>query len=349
VPSPSESTGETGRVAVVGAGAWGTALAVHAARVGHRVTLWAFEPEVAAEIEAQHTNSLYLPGARLPDGLRGVTDVAEAVSEADLVVLVPPSKHLRRVSSALAPHLRADALVVVATKGIEQVSLKLMNEVLEETLPAAGERLVVLSGPSFAKEVFAQRPTDVVAASRVPEASHRVQELLHTPMFRVYGSADPIGVEVGGAVKNVIAVAVGAADGLGLGPNSRAALITRGLAEMTRLGVALGGEPLTFLGLAGVGDLILTCTDDQSRNRTLGKRIAEGVDPAKYVAGQVTVAEGYLTSAACWELAQRHAVDMPITEQVFHVLHHARPLHEAANHLLNRAFKDELQGIDLRR
>ena len=334
------------RIAVVGAGAWGTALAVHAARVGHEVTLWAHEPKVAAEIERDHTNTVYLPEAKLPPSLRATHDLGASVEDVDLVLLVPPSKHLRAIAEGLRSHLPKEALVVVATKGIEQGSLLLMNQVLEQAIGLDEDRLVVLSGPSFAKEVYRERPTDVVAASRNAEASLRVQQMLHTPMFRVYGSTDPIGVEVGGAVKNVIAVAVGAADGLGLGPNSRAALITRGLAEMTRLGVALGGKPLTFLGLAGVGDLILTCTDDQSRNRTLGKKVASGVDPAEYVAEQVTVAEGYLTSAACWELAQRHGVDMPITEQVYHVLHRGRPLFEAANQLVNREFKSELMGID---
>lgn len=336
------------RIAVVGAGAWGTALAVHAARTGHHVTLWAFEPEVAEEIRTRHTNQTYLKDAELPAALDATHDAARAVEGADMVILVPPSKHLRAVSGAIRDAFPAGATLVVATKGIEEGSLKLMTDVLDETLPdVRDERRVVLSGPSFAREVYREKPTDVVAASRSAEACVRVQEMLHTPMFRVYASGDPVGVQVGGAVKNVLAVATGAADGLGMGPNSRAALMTRGLAEMTRLGIALGGRALTFLGLAGVGDLILTCTDDLSRNRTLGKKVAEGVDPAEYLARQKSVAEGYLTSRACFELAQRLGVEVPITEQVFHVLHRGRPLQEAVRQLVTRSFKDELQGIDL--
>lgn len=342
------STANPLRIAVVGAGAWGTALACHSARSGHRVVLWAHEPEVADEIATHHTNQTYLKDAVLPEGIGATTDPREAVTGADMVILVPPSRHLRAVAETIAPSLARGSLVAVATKGVEEGSLKLMSQVLDEALPDVGEdRRVILSGPSFAREVYREKPTDLVAASRSPEACRRVQEVLHTPMFRVYASSDPIGVQVGGSVKNVLAIATGAADGLGMGPNTRAALITRGLAEMTRLGIALGGRALTFLGLAGVGDLILTCTDDLSRNRTLGKRVAEGADPAQYVAAQKTVAEGYLTSAACCDLAERSGVEMPITEQVFSVLHRGRPLAEAVHLLVTRSFKDELQGIEI--
>ncbi len=335
-----------GKLAVVGAGAWGTALACHAARVGHEVMLWAFEPEVAREIQSDHVNTTYLPGAELPEGLGASDDVAEAVRGAEVVLLVPPSSHLRAVSAGLAPALEDGALVVVASKGIEEGSLKLMSQVLEEALPQVpAERIAFLSGPSFAKEVAAGLPTDVALASVGMSAARRVQALLHAPRFRVYTSADPIGVQVGGAVKNVMAVATGACDGLGFGHNARAALITRGLAEITRLGVALGADPLTFLGLAGVGDLVLTCTGDLSRNRTLGRKVAEGLDPSAYLAEQRTVAEGYSTCAAAWELARKCDVDMPITEHVFHVLHHGRPLLEAVELLVSREFKEELHGI----
>jgi glycerol-3-phosphate dehydrogenase (NAD(P)+) len=234
----------------------------------------------------------------------------------------------------------------VATKGIEEGSLRLMSEVLAETLPEVPpERLAFLSGPSFAVEVARGLPTDVVLASQGGRAAREVQPLLHAASFRVYSSTDPVGVQVGGAVKNVIAVAAGACDGLGLGSNARAALITRGLAEITRLGVALGADPLTFLGMAGVGDLILTCTGDLSRNRTLGVRVAEGVDPQEYLATQRSVAEGFSTSAATWALARKLGVDMPITEHVYHVLHRGRPLRDAALMLVSRGFKEELAGI----
>jgi glycerol-3-phosphate dehydrogenase (NAD(P)+) len=333
-------------LAVVGSGAWGTALACHAARLGHTVTIWAYEPEVVEEIDTRHTNSLYLPDVSLPAGIRAFSDAGEAVRSAEVVILVPPSKHLRSVSGLLAGAVAPEAVVVVASKGIEEGSLKLMSQVLAETMPDLDEqRLAFLSGPSFAREVARGLPTDVVLGSREMLAAQVVQPILHSPVFRVYSSPDPIGVQVGGAVKNVAAVAAGACDGLSFGTNARAALITRALAEITRLGVALGAEPLTFLGLAGVGDLVLTCTGELSRNRTLGKQIAEGVDPKGYLASRRSVAEGFFTSAAAYHLSLELDVDMPITDQVFHVLHQGRPLLEAVRLLLSREFKEELRGM----
>ncbi len=331
--------------AVVGSGAWGTALAAHAARLGHVTTLWALEPEVAEEITGRHLNSIYLPEIPLPPTLRASSDVASAVDGADVVILVPPSSHLRSVAAKVAPLLGAETLVVVATKGIEEGSLKLMSEVLSETAPEIVERLVFLSGPSFAKEVARGLPTDVVVASEGMTAARTVQAMIHAPNFRTYASGDPIGVQVGGAIKNVLAVATGACDGLGFGDNARAAVITRGLAEMTRLGVALGANPLTFLGLSGVGDLVLTCAGDLSRNRTLGKQLAAGVDPKEYLASKRSVAEGFSTSAAAHALATKLGVEMPITENVYEVLHRGRPLKDAVKTLLERTHKDELAGI----
>jgi glycerol-3-phosphate dehydrogenase (NAD(P)+) len=336
-----------GHVAVIGSGAWGTALGSHAARLEHAVRLWALEPPVVADINALHVNTLFLPEVKLPERVRATSDPAEALAGADLVILVPPSRYLRAVSTMIAPHVPRAAVIAVATKGVEEETVKLMSEVLAETMPELGpERLAFLSGPSFAREVARGLPTDVAVASRGSTAARAVQRMLHTPMFRVYTSRDPIGVQVGGAVKNVIAVAAGACDGLDLGTNARAALITRGLAEITRLGVAMGGNPLTFLGLAGVGDLVLTCTGALSRNRTLGMKVAEGVDPQSYLASVRSVAEGFSTSAAAHDLAQKLGVDMPITEQVFHVLHRGRPLLEAMRMLMTREFKGELLGID---
>jgi glycerol-3-phosphate dehydrogenase (NAD(P)+) len=334
------------RLAVVGAGAWGTALACHLARLEHAVTMWAYEPEVAEEITTRHTNSLYLPGVALPETIRASTDARQVAASGDVVVLVPPSSHLRAVSALAAQGVRRDAVVVVATKGIEERTLQLMSAVLEETMPELdAERLAFLSGPTFAREVAQGLPTDVVVASRGMVAARKVQDIVHSVTLRTYTSADPVGVQVGGAVKNVMAVATGACDGLRFGLNARAALITRGLAEMTRLGVALGAEPLTFLGLAGVGDLVLTCTGDLSRNRTLGLRVAEGADPAAYLAAQRSVAEGFSTAAAAYGLAQKVGVEMPITEQVYHVLHRGRSLLEAVRQLLERGYKEELLGI----
>jgi glycerol-3-phosphate dehydrogenase (NAD(P)+) len=332
--------------AVVGSGAWGTALAMHVARLKHEVVMWAFEPEVAREIDTRHTNSGFLPGAALPETIRASHDAAVVVADADAVILVPPSSHLRAVSSGVAAAVRPDALVIVATKGVEEGTLQLMSQVLRETLPDVGpERLAFLSGPTFAKEVAHGLPTDVAVASKEMTAAAKAQALLHSIAMRVYTSADPIGVQVGGAIKNVMAVATGACDGFGMGNNARAALITRGLAEITRLGVALGADPLTFLGMAGVGDLVLTCSGDLSRNRQLGLQIAKGVDPAAYLAAQRAVAEGFSTSAAAYELSRKLGVEMPITEQVYHVLHRGRPLLEAARSLVERGSKVELHGI----
>jgi glycerol-3-phosphate dehydrogenase (NAD(P)+) len=334
------------KVTVVGGGAWGTALACVAARREHEVTLWAIEPQVVADVGEQHENVPYLPGVKLPSSIRATSDMRAAVEGAALVVLVPPSAFLRDVATKAAPHVGADAAVVVATKGIEEKSLELMSQVLAEAMPAVGaDHLAFLSGPSFAREVAGGLPADVVVASAGATAALRVQPMLHAPLFRVYTSADPVGVQVGGAVKNVIAIAAGACDALGLGTNARAALITRGLAEITRLGVAMGADPLTFLGLAGVGDLVLTCTGELSRNRTLGAKVAQGIDPQAYLASQRSVAEGFTTCAAAWALATKLGVDMPITEQVFHVLHERRPLLEALKLLVTRGFKHELQGI----
>lgn len=333
-------------VAVVGFGAWGTALAAHAARQGHTVRAWAREADVVEAVNTRHENTPLLPGIALPESITATTDPAAAVRGADVVLFVPPSKHLRSVAGLVEAHLETGARVVVASKGIEEGSLQLMSEVLTEALPRVRpEHVVFLSGPSFAKEVAKGLPTDVVAASKDPAIALEIQRLLHMPMFRVYTSHDPIGVQIGGAVKNVIAVAAGACEGLGLGLNARAALIGRGLAEITRLGVAMGGDPLTFLGMAGVGDLILTCTGALSRNHELGLKVAEGVDPKEFLASRRSVAEGYWTSAATYELAKKRNVDMPITEQVYHVLHQGRPLLEALKMLVTRDFKDELLGI----
>lgn len=330
-------------VAVIGAGAWGTALAAHAARQGHEVRLWSREAEVVEDIEARHENRGFLPDVPLPASLRASTDPKVVLEGADVVLLVSPSAFLRSVTERIGPHVPAAAPVAIATKGIENDTLLLMHDVVRQVLP--NHSLAALSGPSFAREVAAGLPTDVVVASKDEAAAARLQEVLHTPMFRVYTSKDPVGVEVGGALKNVLAIAAGVCDGLGLGTNARAALVTRGLSEMARLGVALGGDPLTFMGLSGVGDLILTTTGALSRNRALGMKVAEGVDPAAFLASQRTVAEGYLTAKAAYELAQRHRVDVPITEQVYSVLHQKRPLFEAMKLLLTRAHKDELWGF----
>ena len=308
--------------------------------------LWAHEAEVASDINTHHENKLFLPGIGLPETIRASSSLSAVVPGSDLVVLVPPSSHLRRVSIEVRPLLGDQSLVTVATKGIEESSLKLMSEVLAETMPEIGwDRLTFLSGPNFAKEVAKGLPTDSVVASRDDVAARKVQDLLHAAYLRVYTSHDPIGVQVGGSIKNVLAIATGTCDGLHMGLNARAALMTRGLSEMARLGAALGADPLTFMGMAGVGDLILTCTGDLSRNRQLGMKLAEGVDPKVYLASQRSVAEGYSTAQAANALAKQKGVDMPITEQVHAVLHEGKPLLDALKSLLTREQKHELYGL----
>jgi glycerol-3-phosphate dehydrogenase (NAD(P)+) len=334
------------KIAVVGGGAWGTALAAHAARLEHDVILWAREPEVVADVNERNENRLFLEGVALPRSLRASADPSEVLAGADIVILVPPSAFLRNVAGVVAEHVPRSARIVIATKGIEEKTLHLMTDVAAEVLTGHdANELCALSGPSFAREVASGLPTDVVVASKSSDAASAVAAALHSPMFRVYTSKDPIGVEVGGAMKNVLAIAAGACDGLGMGTNARAALVTRGLSEMARLGVALGGDPLTFMGLSGVGDLILTSTGALSRNRSLGIKVAEGIEAGKYLASQRTVAEGFLTARAAWRLAQKLGVDVPITEQVYYVLHEDRPLLEAMKMLLTRAQKDELWGL----
>jgi len=338
------------RIAVIGAGAWGTALAAHAARHEHEVRLWAREPEVARDVAERHENRLFLEGVPLPRSLRASTDAREVLAGAEIVLLVPPSTHLRRVAAAIAPDVPEGAKVVIATKGIENGSHALMAQVAADALAGvAPDALAVLSGPSFAREVASGLPTDVVVASSSDETAGAVADAFHAPTFRVYTSDDVIGVELGGALKNVLAIAAGVCDGLGLGTNARAALLTRGIAEMARLGVALGGQPLTFMGLSGVGDLMLTATGPLSRNRQLGVKIAEGLDPKAYLASQRTVAEGFSTAKAAWELAQKHGVDVPITEQVYFVLHEGRPLFDTMRQLLTRPQKHELWGFRVTR
>jgi len=329
------------RASVVGAGAWGTALAKVLADAGHDVCLWSYEAEVAASINERDENP-YLAGVTLPPSLRADPDLARAVSGADLVVSVSPSQVVRRVMQEAAPSLRPDAQIVSASKGVEFGTLLRMDEVLSEVLPAEMmERFCALSGPSFAKEVALGAPTAVVAASRDEAAALRVQEAFQTPWFRVYTNLDVIGVELGGALKNVIALAAGMTAGLGFGHNTTAALITRGLAEMTRLGVALGARQATFYGLAGMGDLVLTCTGSLSRNRTVGFRLGQGESLEEILADMTAVAEGVKTASGVYELARRHHVEMPITEQVCAIVEEGRSAEEALRALMERDPKPE--------
>ncbi|MCC6158056.1 MAG: NAD(P)-dependent glycerol-3-phosphate dehydrogenase [Deltaproteobacteria bacterium] len=333
------------RTAILGAGAFGTALAAYTAALGHDVRVWAFEKDLPAAVAESGVNETFLPGVKLPASIRWTNDMADALTEAELVSLMCPSAFVRRVATQACELLPENALIVSAAKGIEHESLCLMSQVLTEVLPAHVHRLCFMSGPSFAREIAQGLPADVAMAAHDIAVARRVQQLLHSPRFRVYTSADVIGVELGGALKNVIAVGCGAADGLGFGDSARASLMTRGLAEITRLGVAMGANPLTFLGLAGVGDLILTCTGDLSRNRQLGKRLAKGEKPEEIVASQKAVAEGYVTAKPVYQLSRKLGVDMPITEAVYRVCYEGVHLLMAAMGLMNRESKDELAGI----
>ncbi|MHB0947683.1 MAG: NAD(P)H-dependent glycerol-3-phosphate dehydrogenase [Gemmatimonadaceae bacterium] len=324
--------------AVIGAGAWGTALADLLARNGQQVRLWAYERDVVEGITTARENASFLPGVALADSLVATTALDEAVAGAQLIVFATPSHHLRRIAvqARVAPR---DAIIAVASKGIERGTLALMTDVVEEVLP--GRAIVAISGPSFAAEVAAGQPTAIVAASRDVVAAQRVQEALSGGAFRVYTHDDVTGVELGGALKNVMAVATGIAEGAGLGFNSRAALITRGLAEMTRLGVAIGAHPLTFLGLAGVGDLVLTCTGALSRNRALGMEIGRGATLAQALAGKHTVAEGVNTTESAHALAARTGVEMPIVAMVYRVLFEGHTAERGVAELMARELRAE--------
>lgn len=326
------------RVAVLGAGSWGTTLADLLARQGHEVRLWAYESEVVDAVNREHQNPLFLPDAPLAPSLTAFDDPREAIAGATTILSAAPSHAVRAVLGRVADHVADGTIVVSATKGLETESLAPMSAVVAEVVPAA--RFVVLSGPSFAQEVYRGEPTAVVAAGE-EAAARAVQALFAAPYFRVYTNADVIGVELGGAMKNVIAVAAGMLEGLGLGDNPRAALITRGLAEITRLGVALGADPLTFAGLAGMGDLVLTTCGALSRNRALGIAVAQGTSFEAYRAAHRSVAEGANTSKAGTALAARVAVELPITAQVCAILFDGASARDSVRVLMERELKAE--------
>lgn len=330
-------------VAVIGAGSWGTTLANLLAKKGHQVRLWAYEQEVADAINTIHENTRFLKGIVLDGRLEATTDLAAAVDGVDIVVSVSPSQHVRRILGSAAESIRPDALVVSASKGIETTTLETMAEVLDDVLPRhVAAQACFLSGPSFAREVAQEKPTAVAVASRSDDAARRIQALFQTEYFRVYTNPDVRGVELGGALKNVIALAAGMATGLGLGHNALAALITRGLAEITRLGLALGANPLTFAGLAGMGDLILTCTGELSRNRAVGIALGQGQSLSEILGSMAMVAEGVETARASHALAQRTGIEMPIVAEVYAVLFEGRNPADAVENLMLREPKAEL-------
>jgi glycerol-3-phosphate dehydrogenase (NAD(P)+) len=328
-------------VGVLGAGSFGTCLAMLCARL-HDVVLWARREETAAAINRERHNPDYLSDLELPERLRATTDLAEAVAGRELVICAVPSHGVREVMGAAAPALDPEAIVISTVKGIELDTWMRMDQVLEDVLPPAlHPRLVFLSGPSFAREIADGRPTAVTLACHVESYAISVQESISTPAFRCYTSSDVVGTELGGALKNVVAIAVGVCDGLGLGLNARAGLMTRGLREMTRLGEKMGADPMTFLGLAGMGDLVLTCTGDLSRNRRVGMELAAGRSLQEIVGGMNEVAEGVRTTRAARALAAQHGVEMPITEAVGRVLDGELTPREAAVHLMTRQLRSE--------
>lgn len=330
------------KIGVIGAGSWGTTLANLLAKKGVDVTLWAHEPELVEEMRASRVNPLFLPGIELSVNLAFTNSLEEAAAGRDVLVLVSPSQVMRGVLSRLAPLLVPGVTLVNASKGIELDTLMTMDQVCAAVLPPEiASRFCVLSGPSFAREVAQEMPTAVVAASADPEAALLVQRLFTAPYFRVYTNSDVVGVEIGGALKNVIALAAGISDGLGLGHNTRAALITRGLAEMNRLGRAMGADPTTFAGLAGMGDLVLTCTGDLSRNRTVGMKLGQGMRLEEILGEMRMVAEGVKTAESAWRLAAEVGVDMPITEKVYQVLYEDKPARQAVLELMTRDPKAE--------
>ena len=335
-------TSDIERIAVIGGGSWGTALAGRLAANGNDTVLWAYEPELVAEINARRTNSLYLPGINLHPTLACTGDLEEAVRGRSIVLLVTPVQVMRGVLKQLAPYIASDAIIANASKGIELETLQTVSQICGELLgDAALARYVALSGPTFAREVAQELPSLIVAASRNAAASGRVQAAFSCPCLRVYTNSDVIGVELGGAVKNVIAIAAGICDGLGFGHNARAALITRGLAEMNRLGQAMGAQKATFAGLAGMGDLVLTCTGDLSRNRTVGFKLGQGMQLTDILAEMRMVAEGVKSAASVYQLSRKLGAEMPIVEKTYQILHENKPARQAVIELMARDLKAE--------
>ena len=332
------------RAAVIGGGSWGTALASVLGNNGLDVSLWCHDQSVAQAINERHENPKYLAGLKLPDKVRGVTDLAEALRGAELVVAVSPSHVTRQVMTEAIPHLPRTTPIVCASKGIENDSLLTMNEVLEEILPPElHPYLCFLSGPSFAKETVQKMPTAVVVAATWERIAKSVQKTFSNDYFRCYTSNDVVGVELGGSLKNVCAIAAGIVDGMGFGNNTRALTITRGLGELVRLAVKKGANPMTLSGLAGMGDLVLTCTGELSRNRTVGLELGRGKSIAEVLAGMKQVAEGYRTAKAVHDLAAKLKLDLPIHETIYRILYQGLDPKAALSMLASRELRSEFQ------
>ena len=325
-------------ISVIGAGSWGTTLANLLAEKELDVTLWSFEENVAHEINSSHTNVTYLPGADLSSNIKATSKMTDAVSNAGYIVNVVPTQFTRSIFQEAAHSIPEDAVIINASKGIEHGTLLTVSSILKET---TGRRAAVISGPSFAKEVVRKLPTAVTLATDSSDLALHLQEVFNTGYFRVYTHTDTLGVELGGALKNVIAIASGISDGLGLGHNARAALITRGLSEIVRLGSAMGADPKTFSGLSGLGDLVLTCTGPLSRNYTVGVNLGEGMTLRDILASTKSVAEGVATALSAYDLSMKYNVDMPIIEQVYQVIYKDKSPAEAVRLLMKRSLKSE--------
>ncbi|OEJ33904.1 NAD(P)H-dependent glycerol-3-phosphate dehydrogenase [Streptomyces subrutilus] len=329
------------KAAVFGTGSWGTAFGMVLADAGCEVTLWGRRRELADAVNTGRSNPDYLPGIELPENLRATTDPAEAARGADFTVLAVPSQTLRGNLAEWAPLLAPDTVLVSLMKGIELGTAKRMSEVIEEVGKVPAERVAVVTGPNLAREIAARQPAASVVACVDEAVAQRLQAACHTPYFRPYTNTDVVGCELGGAVKNVIGLAVGIADGMGLGDNTKGSLITRGLAETTRLGLAMGADPLTFSGLAGLGDLVATCSSPLSRNHTFGTNLGRGMTLEETIAVTRQTAEGVKSCQSVADLAHRHGVDMPITETVVDIVHHGKPTLVALKELMGRSAKPE--------
>lgn len=334
------------KIGVIGAGSWGTTIAKLLAEKGLSTTLWIYEKELFDTMKRKKINSYYLPDVVLPENLQFTNEIETAVKDSDVLVSVTPSHVVRNVMTEAAQSIRKGTVIVSASKGIENDTFYTMSQVLQEVIPEEkNTKIVALSGPSFAKDVAMYLPTAVTIASPDTDACKFIQNIFSTPYFRTYTHSDIIGVEIGGALKNVIAIAAGVSDGLGLGSSTRAALITRGLAEITRLGIKMGADSRTFMGLSGIGDLVLTCTGDLSRNRTVGIRIGKGEKLKEILSGMRMVAEGVKTAKSAYNLSKKLNVEMPITEETYKILYEDKDAQEAVISLMKRELKSEMEGI----
>ncbi len=332
-------------IGVIGSGAWGTTLALLLANKGLEVTLWEHRPERAVAMQQSRENALLLPGFHLPDNLQITSNIAQATREKQLLLLVTPSQRMRENVRLLAPYLAPETLCASCSKGIEIGSLKRMTEVITEEIPSVARRIAALSGPNISFEIAQGKPTAAVVAADDEEVAVRIRDIVNTPRFRIYTSNDVVGVELGGALKNIIAIGAGFNEGMQYGENAKAAFITRALAEIARLGIAAGAYPLTFIGLAGIGDLIATCASPLSRNQQLGRRLAAGEKLEDILASTHTVAEGLYTTKAALQLAKQYNVELPITQQLSLVLFEGLDPHKAVPELMMRDPKNEMEGM----